>query len=390
MAVADNELTVDDSIENYLRNLVTSKQVEETVDLLFANTETNVGEKEETINRVTELLKVFDECEDISDAVLTDVLVVLLFEMNPHLDGDDDSPIQSVLDFFASPSVNVSTKHLVIELIFTTLGIWSFDEPKKVEKAIGLLDGFLLIPTRANFLFIIREQSKDISRISKGSDVVSEGIYKGAKFIESGLANVVTPFLTNSIKAVGSFAKDSIEPTNGGEIDAGGDHNENESDEAISVSDNVVYATDKFRQGSQFVASGVQNVSAKGIDSIRKKWEENDYSDRLVKDKETKELLSAAGKVCIAAIGATAVVGESIFETTKEVSRTGVKVASEVATHSHGDKVGKQVENIGGATVNVFEGITYIGTLERKVLAKQAAKKAAKVQMDGKISPSNQ
>ena len=72
------------------------------------------------------------------------------------------------------------------------------------------------------------------------------------------------------------------------------------------------------------------------------------------------------------------------------MSRTGVKVASEVVTYSHGNKVGKQVENIGDATVNVFEGITHIGTLEQKVLAKQAAKKAAKVQMEEKVSPSNQ
>ena len=385
-----------------LRNLAASKRWGQVTDAIFANVD---GVKNEKKKRVIEILEKLDE--GISNtSLISDLIVVFMLEIDPELRGEDAS-VTSVIDFFSSSADELS-KYLVIELICIVFGLWTLDESNKYQKAAELLEGFLFIPTAQNFWFMVRGHTMEVSAIERRGDVMAKGIYEGAKLIENGLVNVVTPLLTKSIESVGSFAKDRIEPISGDDSD-----NDEEDDMAISLSNDVVNATDKFRQGSQAVAFGVRDVSTKGIiASVSKKWEENDTTANLIQDDELRALVGAAGKIGIAALGASAVIGESIFETTKEgtfssmissfclcyihnkrslhftpaVSQTSVKAVSELVALRHGSNAGKQIENIGEATGNVVRGITHIGTLEGQVVAKVAAKNAAKLQMNEKKS----
>ena len=295
------------SSQDDLRSLVASKRWDEAIDKMFASVEGTGYEKK---TRVRELLKMLDK-EVSNNSIISDLLVAFMFEIDPGLRGEDAS-VELLLDFFSS-SADESSKHLVIELICIVFELWSLDEINKSAKAVELLEGFLFIQTATNFWFMVRGHTMEVSAIDAGGDIVAKRIYQGAKSIENGLTNVVTPFLTKSIDFVGSYAKDRIEPSSGDDSDNDGTDNL-----ATSLSDDVVNATDKFRRGSQTVAFGVRDVSTKGIASVAKKWEENDTSAHFVQDKEMRALLDAAGKIGIAALGATTVIGESIFETTKE------------------------------------------------------------------------
>ena len=295
------------SSQDYLRRLVVSKKWNEVTHQLFAYADEVEKEKKE---HVTELLQILNE-EVSNNIVVSDLLIALMFETDPELSGEDAS-VEAVLKFFSS-SDDESSKHMLIELICIVSGLWTFDENNKSEKAVELLGAFLFIPNAANFWFIVRGRSAEVSAIDASGEAMAKQIFQGAKFIENGLANVVTPFLTKGIDSVGSFTKDRIEPSCEDYGDSDG-----EDDLAISLSNEVVNATDKFRRGSQTVAFGVRDVSTKGIASVAKKWEDNGTTAHFVQDEELRALMTAAGKIGIAALGATAIVSESIFETTKE------------------------------------------------------------------------
>ena len=290
-----------------LRRLVASKRWDEAIDKMFASAEGTGYEKK---TRIRELLKMLDK-EVSNNSIISDLLVAFMFEIDPGLRGEDAS-VESLLVFFSS-SADESSKHLVIELICIVFELWSLDEVNKSAKAVELLEGFLFIETATNFWFMVRGHTLEVSAIDTGGDIMAKRIYQAAKSIENGLANVVTPFVTKSINSAGSYAKDRIEPSSGDDSD-----NDGTGNLPTSLSDDVVNATDKFRRGSQIVAFGVRDVSTKGIASVAKKWEDNGTTAHFVQDEELRALMTAAGKIGIAALGATAIVSESIFETTKE------------------------------------------------------------------------
>ncbi len=85
-------------------------------------------------------------------------------------------------------------------------------------------------------------------------------------------------------------------------------------------------------------------------------------------------------------MGATFNVAEAIFDATKKVAQSSVKVTADVAQHKYGGKTGQIIENTGTATGNVLRGITHVGTLEGRVLGKVIVQKTAKATMESRLN----
>jgi hypothetical protein len=102
--------------------------------------------------------------------------------------------------------------------------------------------------------------------------------------------------------------------------------------------------------------------------------------EKLVPNEGHRNMLVAAGTVGIASLGAAAIVGEAVFETTKAVAQKSALVAADVVRHKYGESAGRVVEDASHTTGNILRTVAHVAMLETTVLAKAVGKNACKVQ----------
>ena len=153
--------------------------------------------------------------------------------------------------------------------------------------------------------------TSDADRIKAYGDAMSESIYRGSMFLSGSLSSLV-PTLTNSIENLGDFAKRNIEPSEES-VD-----NDFVNEPNVAITEIAVEASESFREAAKVAAHGIRDLSTQGINAIAEKWKENKLGEELCEEPELREALSLAGKVSIAALGASVNLAESIFQATKE------------------------------------------------------------------------
>lgn len=223
----------------------------------------------------------------------------------------------------------------------------------------------------------------DAESIKAAGDYAAEKLYLGSELFKKGLSQIV-PKVTDGIEHLGKLAKQNIKPASN--LKKESEEGTKDDDQVVAVTEASVHATDIFRESAKVVAFGIRDYSTKGINKLTEKWEENELGKELCPENELREAIALAGKVSIASIGATVNVAESIFEATKAVAQTSVKVTADVAQHAYGGNTGAVIENTGKATGNVLRGVTHIGMLEGQVLSKAIVRNTAKVNMDQTVN----
>ena len=234
-----------------------------------------------------------------------------------------------------------------------------------------------------------RASQEDIENIINAGDLVSEHIFRGAKFLQDGLANIIVPNVTKGIEALGDVVIQNTEPCAIKQVsDKLGKEKEKEDvelEEFVAMTDNSVKATDSMRQGARTLAYGIRDYSTRKVHHGTRAWNERELGKQLIPDDDVRETVVATGKVGLSVLGASALFIESMFETTKAIAQTSVKVASKVAEHSHGEEAGRVVNNAGVATGNVLRTITHVATLDAQILTETIARNTAKVEMKEKV-----
>jgi hypothetical protein len=235
-----------------------------------------------------------------------------------------------------------------------------------------------------------------IKNVGMASEYISDNIFKGATLVADGLAKVIVPNVTKGIEAIGDFVisqnsnpsipakrkQDSTTST------ATKSKEEQELEEFVSLTKDSAKASDSMRQGVRTLTYGIRDFSTRQIHATSKAWQEKQIGKQVIPDDEVRETLVATGKVGVATLGASALLVESMFHTTKAIAQTSVKVAAKVGGHYHGEEVGNLIDNVGTTAGNVLRTITHVGTLEAQVLSKAVARNSAKVEMKAKVKES--
>ena len=305
----------------------------------------------------------------IETGVPDKTVISILFSLKSYLNDEDDgvhSHDQNLLplcNFFTSSQYTCYIRLLMIQFInlLITKGTIGDEEnltdAMYIEQAILRRDEAMLATVLPEDLFrfweivvssivnnVDRQKEDKFKESSKNSfkidpdnpseailtagDYAAETIYSGADFLKKGLSRII-PKVTDGIEHLGEVAKKNIEPheeTNQNE------NNEELEDEqatgdiaAISVSEQdvvafskaAVNATDVFRSSAQAVTTSICNVSTQGLNTLGKKWEENQMGEELCPGDELRASFVAIGKVGMATVGATFNVAEAILDATK-------------------------------------------------------------------------
>jgi hypothetical protein len=207
----------------------------------------------------------------------------------------------------------------------------------------------LLWELRAMYLCRIDRElrhQKHRERIKEGAEQTAVYISRTAKFVENGLGKstkMVTNRLDSASEALKSRLKPQSEPLLG----------TRSSVVAVTLTDAAKRATDKMNETSKHVVKTVRETSVQGIHVAADKFQHAKLGPKLVPHPDSRTLLSAAGQVGMAGLGAAVVVAEALAESTKSVYLKTAEVTADVVEHKYGSGAGQVVRNTGNTAGNI-------------------------------------
>lgn len=86
---------------------------------------------------------------------------------------------------------------------------------------------------------------------------------------------------------------------------------------ALDLSTNARRSTETVKEWTRSATDGLRNAAAESIQHLADQWEENKIGSHIIPMDEQRELCANIGKVGLAGLGATAVVAETIYNSTK-------------------------------------------------------------------------
>jgi hypothetical protein len=227
----------------------------------------------------------------------------------------------------------------------------------------------ILLELRAMCLY----EKEGQSLVVQGGDVAAGCIVGAARLVEHGLAASV-PLIHCGLDLAGNQVKKLVTP---------------EQEPPFSPRAHVVTktytdaakrATNGVRETARWTAHSLRDASTDSIHRIAQLLDQEGLGEKLVPNEGHRNMLVAAGTVGIASLGAAAIVGEAVFETTKAVAQKSALVAADVVRHKYGESAGRVVEDASHTTGNILRTVAHVAMLETTVLAKAVGKNACKVQ----------
>jgi hypothetical protein len=113
-----------------------------------------------------------------------------------------------------------------------------------------------------------------------------------------------------------------------------------------------------------------------------KRFDHEKLGQKLIPDQDHRDVLAAAGKVGIASLGASMVVGEAIYDTTKAIAQKTASVTADVVRHKYGDAAGQIIQDTSDTTGNILDAVARVTLLEARVFSKSIMKSTGKQQFD--------
>ncbi|GFH55800.1 hypothetical protein CTEN210_12276 [Chaetoceros tenuissimus] len=214
----------------------------------------------------------------------------------------------------------------------------------------------------------------DLRNLQESTDEISKTIFASAQFLSDGIKKNIVPNINKGIQSLGQIVVENTSPHDGTSTSA-------DIKDYMETSEAALQTTDSLRQNVKSISFGIRDLSTRKIHEVSNYWKENQIGKQLVQDDEMRETIVSGGKIAMAALGASALLVESLVDTTTSIGKTSVDVVSQVVEHQKGQEAGRLVKNAGQATGNVLRTVTHVGMLEGQVLTKSIARNSAKVGM---------
>ena len=235
----------------------------------------------------------------------------------------------------------------------------------------------LMWELRAMCLRQIEQEQKRVDRLKTTGDTAAVYISAGATLMQAGIARSV-PAISQQIDTAGKLVKGMIKSDEYPLITS------RDAVVAMAYSDAAKRASEGARETTFQTVTGIRDASARGLNMVARKFENSKLAESL--PPEGREVMKAVGKVGMATIGAAAVVGEAIVETSRAVMEKTACVTADVVKHKYGTSAGQVVKDAGDTATNVFRAVANVAMLEGSVVAKAAMKNSGKNHVRGEIS----
>ena len=226
-----------------------------------------------------------------------------------------------------------------------------------------LPDNMLLWELRAKCLHII-----DLKRlvVPTRSETAVHCIAGAAKSVARGLALSV-PIISVGLERTGELVKERLVPQ--------APMTPRSKVVTLTYTSAAKRASDGIRKTARWTVHGVRNASTKGIHLAANRFEEKKWGERCVPNRKCRDVVVAAGTVGLAGIGAAAIVGEAIFDCTREVALKAGEVTADVVGYKYGEAAGQAVQDATETTANLIQTAHHLLFLEKsKVFARGVAK----------------
>jgi len=155
-------------------------------------------------------------------------------------------------------------------------------------------------------------------------EVIAACILAGANIIESRLAHsaeIATKKLDVGKKKVVrriSHSKNKKREVNMNNVSS------NESDDNVVIlkySNGARRVSKRMKEKTEDITLSIRGAAAEAVVMISEKAEEVDVAGKLCPHSEGRDMIEATGKVAVTGLGAAAIVGEAIYDSTKVVAK---------------------------------------------------------------------
>ena len=159
---------------------------------------------------------------------------------------------------------------------------------------------------------------------------------------------------------------------------------------ALTYTEAASRVTFGIHQGAKVTVHSIRDASTNSIEWMAHQFQQNQLGERLVQNENHRHVFVAAGNVGMASMGAVAIVGEALWDATRQVAHKTSYVAADVVRYKYGEGTGRLVEHASDTTGNVVRTAAHVTMLEASMLAKVVAKNSSKVQVRRKMAEREQ
>lgn len=220
-------------------------------------------------------------------------------------------------------------------------------------------------------------------------EVIAACILAGANIIESRLAHsaeIATKKLDVGKKKVVrrlSHSKNKKREVNMKNVSS------NESDDNVVIlkySNGARRVSKRMKEKTEDITLSIRGAAAEAVVMISEKAEEVDVAGKLCPHSEGRDMLEATGKVAVTGLGAAAIVGEAIYDSTKVVAKKSCEVTTDVARLRYGENAAQLVENTGVVLGNAFRTLLLVTQIYGDNFTRAVARDSGKVKLNRQSS----
>lgn len=210
------------------------------------------------------------------------------------------------------------------------------------------------------------------SSIQRGGATAAATIQSGARLVETGLSHS-TVLVTAGIDRTADLLKSALEPDKEPWMDP------RSGVITLTYTDAAKRATASVRESTQACVTVARGVSSRGLQAAATHFQQEGMGEKLVPHPEHRTVLTAAGHVGMASLGAAAIVGEALFDSTRAIAQKTTHVTADVVQHKYGTSAGQLVRDASDTAGNILRTIAQVATLDGMVLGKIVAKDTGKM-----------
>jgi hypothetical protein len=210
-------------------------------------------------------------------------------------------------------------------------------------------------------------------QIQRGGEFTAAAISAGARLVEQGLEHS-TNMVTSGIGETGGLLIQVLTPQDEPFLD----QQTKSGVVTLVYTGAAVRVTDDARTATKGLMLGLCKASTVGLKVAATKFQEEGLGEKLMPHAESRMVMSAVAEVGMATLGAAAIIGESVYNSTSAVIKKTAEVTADVVQHKYGHSAGQVVRDTSDTAGNVLRTIATVTALKGKVLTKAIAKDAGK------------
>ena len=234
----------------------------------------------------------------------------------------------------------------------------------------------LIWELRAMCLRQIERVKQRVERVASSGEMAASFISCSAALVESGMTRSV-PAVSRHIENIGTHVKGSITPSAYPLIMS------RNAVVAMTYSDAAKRASESAKERTRQAVQSIRHVSSRGLNIVASKLEDR-FGENLAP--ESREVLRTAGKIGLATLGAAAVIGETVVESSRVIVHKTTSVTADVVQHKYGTTAGQVVQDVGETVGNILRTLGHVACLEGSSAMKSMAQNAGKTHVANDIS----